>query len=486
MAGAQQKAGWWDSFKKRVGRARDWLVELALVAWICRVSVVSTALGIILFIFIPQVRDTFLEVRKSNVANLANNVPDLANIAFWALFLLSALVFWALPVHYAARRDIRNDPAYAGKPLAGSSLWFPRILGLACLASIAVGAYRAQFGFLNPTDPDDALTQTRVLMYAAILLSIGLFLFLWQRRKIFTAISSRVGTILMTALTIGFFVFFFVDISHYIWRAPLLPLLLGGWVPVFAWLAYEGRQYRVPFILLLFVALEGLAWFGDNHDVRRIWIDGHASMLDKEPLEPKFKRESVQEAITRWRVANSCSDDIGKCPRPIVIAASGGASRAGFFTAGVLGELMDRSTRPGLEGIPGFARRLFAISTVSGSSTGAAFFIAALQRAQAVAVAKHETIEQPCIKDPDELAYFEDAPASWRQCMEQLLAGDFISPTLFGFVYQDAIRGLAPVLNWPKKDRATLLEASWEDRFCLSTEGKACAENEVEGCALLS
>jgi len=486
MPGEEQKAGWWDGFKKRAARARDWLVELALVVWICRVSVVSTALGIILFIFIPQVRDTFLEIRKASVT-------DPANIVFWVLFLLSALFLWALPVHYAARRDLRNDPAYAGKPLIGPSLWFPRILALACLMSIAIGAYRAQFGFLNPTDPDHTLIQTRVLMGAASLLSIGLFLFLWQRRKIFTNVSVRIGTLLMTGLTVAFLVFFLFNLSAYIWRAPLIPLLLGGWVPIFAWLAYEGRQYRLPFILLLFLALEGLAWFGDNHDVRRISIDGHGSLLEEastdpvpkqsaRPITEGFMRETIKEAIARWQEVNGCPDHVEACPRPIVVAASGGASRAGFFTAGVLGELMDRSKAGGFSGIPKFRNRLFAISTVSGSSTGAAFFTAALHRAQDLADASHgEVDDPPCRKDRDELVYFDGAPQSWRECMEQLLAGDFISPTLFGLVYNDAIRGVAPFarrFGWNMRDRAVLLEASWEDRFCLATEGDACHEEE--------
>ena len=70
-----------------------------------------------------------------------------------------------------------------------------------------------------------------------------------------------------------------------------------------------------------------------------------------------------------------------KCPRPILIAASGGASRAGFFTASVIGKLLDTKTKlPSGEeiGPEGVRNRIFAISSVSGSSVGAVMTIGAL------------------------------------------------------------------------------------------------------------
>jgi hypothetical protein len=247
-----------------------------------------------------------------------------------------------------------------------------------------------------------------------------------------------------------------------LWRAPLLPLLLGGWVPVFAWLAHQGRQYHVPFIFILFLALEGLALFGDNHNVRRLVIDsstnivkeiGGHGVLVKHNLKG-FRRERIDEAITRWRAVNRCPKDVTKCPRPLVIAGSGGASRAGFFTAAFLGDMMDRSAAGGVEGVDNFRKQVFAISTVSGSSVGAAFFIAALEVAP--------DNNHPCKRDGDDLVYFKGEPQNWRECMEQLLAGDFISPTLYGFVYRDAIRGLAPIrryFGFGMHDRAEIIGA---------------------------
>src|SRR5262245_10627092 len=267
----------WQSLKQALRRLWGWVIEAALVLWITRVSVVSMAIGAVLFIFIPQVHDTFLEVKPSTAA-------DRGNIFFWVLFLILTVVFWALPVHYAARRDVDADPSYAGRPPTLLSTWIPRLLGFACLLLVAIGAYLAQAGLLSPPDSSfykQAKLQTQAIMWMAILLSIAVLIFLIARRKLFANISSWIGTWLMLGLTAMFFLLFFFDplqFSHILWRAPLVPLLLGGWVPVFAWLAYKSREYRVPIILLLFLLLEGLAVLGNNHNVRRVLIESHATI----------------------------------------------------------------------------------------------------------------------------------------------------------------------------------------------------------------
>jgi hypothetical protein len=167
----------WERLKDDLRRARDSALELGVVLWITRVSVVSTAIGVILFIFIPQVRDTLLEVRGSGVL-------DPSNILFWVTFLVSAVVFWALPVHYAARRDLEQDPVYTDRDMTGPALWVPRVLGFLCTFSIAIGACRAQYRLLDPND-EPALFQTGAIVVAAVVLSIALLGFLTKRRTTF-------------------------------------------------------------------------------------------------------------------------------------------------------------------------------------------------------------------------------------------------------------------------------------------------------------
>jgi len=143
-------------------------------------------------------------------------------------------------------------------------------------------------------------------------------------------------------------------------RAIFLVLMLGAWVLGLTYVTAWSHRLRAP--LLVFGALLATiatAMSARVHDVRNL----------PPPVEKVAGRQlRLDEAVAAWRAANDCYDRT--CPRPIIVAGQGGASRAAFFTASVVGELLDRSvSEPGA--LPTFARRLFAISSVSGSSLGA-------------------------------------------------------------------------------------------------------------------
>jgi hypothetical protein len=474
--------------KQFLGRLWDNVLDALSVLWITRVSAISVAAGAVLFIAIPPVRDTLLEMRGDSPLSL----PDLLR---WAAFFVCAVLFWALPVHYAARRNVRHDSFFAdskereSERVTGSDwwgLWIPRFLGVACLAAIAVGAFMAQnalhvapqgtssMPLEAPVQQYDSVTdQTYGIAVFALLLCVGIWIFLKQRSSIFFGTSQRVGTVLLTALLFVFAVLFFIPVGWLsLARAPLIPLLIGGWIPLLALLAYYGRMSRVPLILLLFLVLEIATALGANHEARVLWAspDDSISRTRPDATGQRFIRPSLDRAIDHWKSINCPRGD---CPRPILVAASGGASRAGFFTAATLGDLLDRSrNNPRLND---FRNQLFAISSVSGSSTGAAFFAAALRAA-------NDDRSNPC-RGPDRsgLVYFHDRPTSWRRCMEQLLAGDFISSTLFAYVFKDAAQGLAALGGFRILDRAAVLESSWERRFCQNAGPPGCDKAEFRG-----
>ena len=141
--------------------------------------------------------------------------------------------------------------------------------------------------------------------------------------------------------------------------------------------------------------------------------------------------------------ANSCKEDPAKCPRPIIIAAAGGASRAGFFTASIIGYLLDTAKEkdPRLDASE-VTKRLFAISGVSGGSVGAA-----IDRRGDRA---HKNGEQPCVERRPSL-WYGDKIGNWRDCLEALTAGDFLTPVSIGLVFRDIVR-----FGW-WEDRATAL-----------------------------
>jgi hypothetical protein len=154
---------------------------------------------------------------------------------------------------------------------------------------------------------------------------------------------------------------------------------------------------------------------------------------------------------------NGCTAGPGDCPRPMIVAAAGGASRAGFFTASIIGYFLDatESGHPRIDA-PAVRNRLFAISGVSGGSAGAVMTVAALARADAA-------MKQPCVEHNPDLWYGETI-SNWRDCLEGLMAGDFLTPDAVGLIFRDSLQ-----FGW-WADRATILEQSWEDRFAQVTK----------------
>ena len=165
---------------------------------------------------------------------------------------------------------------------------------------------------------------------------------------------------------------------------------------------------------------------------------------------------------------NNCDSDPDTCPRPIVIAAAGGASRAGFFTASIIGYLIDQAQSHGLD--PNKVRnRLFAISSVSGSSMGAVMATAALN-------ATVDSNFAPCVKSPVSL-WWGIAIRNWRDCLEGLTSGDFLTPVMIGLTFRDSLSFLLQL------DRAALLEDSWSGRYrSLVTRADAVQDRDIRVC----
>jgi hypothetical protein len=216
---------------------------------------------------------------------------------------------------------------------------------------------------------------------------------------------------------------------------------LSGW----------GRQWRAPLITGLSLLVLVLAFvIGDNHSVRLVNAEATAGHAVDTTLTP------LQDALTLWMRENQCeptNNDPARpagCPRPIIIAAEGGASRAGFFTATVIGSFMQDGLKHELT--PNDVRnRLFAISSVSGGSMGAVMVTAALN-------AETDSTTIPCVRTTVE-QWWGDTVNNWQDCFEALTSGDFLTSDFFGLVFNDML----PFGPW--RDRAAVMEDSWRDRF---------------------
>lgn len=302
----------------------------------------------------------------------------------------------------------------------------------------------------------------------------------------------RFWSFLALAFYVGF-IFVAPDARLGLERATLLPVVLGAWVPIMGWLARKSYVVRLPLVLLVVLTIFGLpAVLGDDHAVRL--LPSTKTQSAKGEIAPG-QQWYLHEALIEWAKQNDCQlphpdvanlRQIGSataekagtkarpCPSPVIVAAAGGASRAAFITAGAIGTLLDATCekppveeRLGCAERPIFARRMFAISGVSGGSLGGAIvgaaFGAAAEKQRLSKSGQH--FAPPC--DPDkspggDLWFRSTAPRTWRDCLEAAVAGDFLSTTAMGLVIRDPVPFVRGLIG---DDRAGLLEQSWNSRF---------------------
>jgi hypothetical protein len=459
------------------------VLDIALVLWVIRVPLVMTLVGAGILAFAPQAQDLFVEFAYESVWRIP-------------VFLLLLFFIWAMPTHYSARLLLDTDARFQdrlharGEPsvIGYATTWMPRILGLLTFAAVLIAIWRSSqnLPILDDTSieaaVDEALKWPAGLVVASAIGFLAytiwrprdsdFFLFrilkrfnrllepLWRlvspgqprsARDLQGETSRDVGRFLLFAL-FGVFVtifYFGPDFAAKIApRSMAVPFILGGWLPFLSYLSALGRQLRAPLILGIFVLVAGLAViFGDNHAVRRV------NAADTAGPNVDVRSISLPDAVTLWKQENHCSDSPATCPRPIIVAASGGASRAGFFVASVIGYFMQEARDHGLD--PNAVRsRLFAISSVSGSSLAAVMVTKALDQ-------KADSNDFPCVRAPFS-TWWGATIGNWRDCLEALTSGDFLSADFFGFAFNDMLP--LPLFGLVR-DRAAVLEDTWNARY---------------------
>jgi hypothetical protein len=469
----QATRGWWDC-----------TLRVTLVLWVVRIPVVTTAFGLVLLGMTPQAQDLFLEFAD---APLGETLPRM----LWFVVVLT--VVWAMPTHYAARLLLESDPRFKeslrqegeakqAPCLRHSAKWVPRVLGFLAFVAVEYAIFRSHRNI--PTLDQGEVTkgaETALVTVASLVAAgaVGYWVwvikrprqadlpswlkwlndrlgYFWQafapgRVRGETDEESRdIGRLLLAGLFlvfVGIFYFGEDETGAIFPRAMAVPFILGGWLPLLTYLSAVGRQVRAPVISALFLLIAVLAVvLGDNHSVRRVAAQKIAPL----PLE---------QAVDLWMTENKCNPKTNKgasvaaCPRPIIIAAQGGASRAGFFMATIIGYFLQPwdAVRYGLR-VEDVRNRLFAISSVSGGSTGAVMVTAALDAAPS------DAEKPPCIHRRVDQWWGREINF-WRDCFEALTSGDFLTADFFGFAFNDMVP-----FGFPR-DRAAVLEDSWSNRF---------------------
>jgi len=278
-----------------------------------------------------------------------------------------------------------------------------------------------------------------------------------------------------------------VTVTHYVYRGLVAPILLGVLVPAVTLMSYLSLRLRLPIVALAIAVLA-------------VMITVRNARNDVRPVQRAALRPTLEDSVNRWSNVNGCDwrVDPNGCPSPIIIAAAGGASRAAFLTASVAGKLLDDrdNLRP-------FDKQLFAISAVSGGALGGVVTYAALADSQIRERATNGLGAPPCAKDAHDTEWFRSGPAwggrpeskmtpgeqqgpsagaheepvepdkFWRQCLQRIVAGDFLSPVFVSLVSNDLL-GLTLL-----GDRAAILEDAWERRYALQTKQKPDYKNQT-------
>ncbi len=269
-------------------------------------------------------------------------------------------------------------------------------------------------------------------------------------------------------------------------RASFLFIVFGAWLPFVTILALLSNRYQFPIIAGLIAVVIGLSLFvGDGHDIRVATISGDQ--------QSSLRPIGFSHAVKEWKIssgwdAKGCewlapdAPALANCPRPIIVAGEGGGSRAAFLLASVLGSLeddsLDKTKHPTARP---FHEQLFAISSVSGSSVGAAFYIGALKARPNTTTDQlrqalfRQRLWFPNVASANPEKANENVPAgqwitrvfltdyvTYKDALQAALSNDFISPVAIAYLARDVlILSRFPFVY----DRAGILETSWEDAF---------------------
>ena len=351
------------------------------------------------------------------------------NLLFLLGTLLVSMTFW-----YSSRlllgRDYPNYPLEPGYSAPGRR-WWPRLVGIAVPTAIG-------WTFLGITSQVHSIESVLGWLYLAM--AALLLLFYVLRRAIFGLLAEdmieqlredldprdrrRILVIMIASFVmLLLFMVFPVFLPQLLGAPALLVLGLGGiclfGTGILTYLPMKRGWPAWTLSALLLALLAGI--WNDNHALR---VAGNQAPSPTERGRPAHQLEAWIDAQPNAGTASG--------PTPLLlVTSSGGGIRAAYWTASTLAHLEDKWGGA-------FSDRLFALSTVSGGSLGAAVYIS-LKRAQLDA-GENDSLLQPA---------------------RAVLGHDFLSPVTAGMLFPDLAQRFFPI-PIGLADRQRFLERSWE------------------------
>lgn len=444
--------------------------------WIVRISLLSLAAGALLMTVGPA-QDLFLDGASDWYG--------------WPLFYLTVGLVWAVPVHYCARWALDRATAGAGPETGKPYYWLPTALGVACYLAVYLSAHDAAGDLADSRLPASAtaIASVTAFRYHTIGGLLGFLVYTVVHDRMVRGYRTRAmargsqapsgwdaallffrwGYAIATVLLFVWALFFPANMADFFPRSSMIPVLLGGWVPIAGYLAVLSGRIRFP---LLFAVIAAIAFAGvfsqTYHDVR-VYRSKAWEAANRPEATGLQRQTELKQAIAHWRRVNGCDPILHpemRCPPAILVAAEGGASRSGFFTATVLGALLDAHPGHQADGSPAprrFIDAVFAMSGVSGGAFGVATTAAALRDST--------DGTPPCrIAGTGLYASADAVTTSWRACLQALTAGDYLTVVAVGLGFRDWLLPMFTIDQAPGDaprfaDRSALLEMAMERHY---------------------
>jgi hypothetical protein len=204
-------------------------------------------------------------------------------------------------------------------------------------------------------------------------------------------------------------------------------------------------RVRLPILFMFIACALAFSFLNDNHGIRQLTATENSAPIPASP--------SVGEGFRQWLAARKDKDLYQEYP-VYIVAAEGGGIYAAFRAATFLASVQDICPR--------FSHHLFAISSVSGGSVGAAVFSGLTTKIQP-ADGRFDR-GNGCLKPGDKFS-----KSNFSDVAESILQDDFLSPVLAAFLFPDFLQRFLffPV---PVFDHSIALEKSLESSWDSGTQ----------------
>lgn len=420
----------WDSIVEPLGRFWDWLMKVLgpvfkVILWVA--SVLADLRQVINYTRASTLVVVFgvAFLLSAQGREITVGLADLR--AHQTLFLYLGLAVWGFFAWYWARfmLDQRLAGGRMGQPdkfLVWLIEYWPRLLGGFAYLIAAVMVYLAE-GF-------------RLHFWVVGGIGIAFMVFVIRRKGSKIGLVQTINThthfwmLMLSIITVPTFliatIFVPVQTGTFMGAGAVTFLAFAAMVPVGTFFVFWTQEKGTPVFAALFVFALLFSRINDTHEIR--------FLPDSQPADME-----MTAAFELWQEAGGRGQNE---VHPVVfVATAGGGIRAAYFTATVLGELE--------EAVPGMHCRMFAVSGVSGGSLGAVVHSSVLK-----------AISPSC-----------DGPAGpdFAAKSRQVLAQDFLGPTVAAMLGPDLIQAFLPVGIFD--DRAEVLELSWERGYQRAFDG---------------